>query len=274
MSRAPKFVELEGGLSYHEATLRRLAGTIPDFLRREGHRLTHEEARSLGRGQISWAPFRDRNAPRPQTNDKLFVYDPAMPVVVNVRIPKGPPLNLTTYDNLTAFEADHDHRSYPVVRYVSDKEQTIVLTSAKPWATDHDQVETMNGQKVSRKAAKLLGLIVKEALKPTGRSRLVTDPPIGPNDAPPTAAERRRVSGEPRGRKVDDRYTPTILRLAAAGASRDAIVDGLAAAHTELSRQDFYNVSYATLQRLVDAGKLSKIKDGRRATYRTIGETK
>lgn len=165
-----KVSHLEGGLDYHEATLRRLAGTIPAFLRREGHRLTNEEARALGRGQIAWAPFRDHTQKVEKAPDPIFVTNPHAPVTVAVRGKEGP-TNLATYANMEEFERRHDRAAYPIVRTASSADQTIVLVSAKPWAKSHEVVTTVGGKKMTRLAAKIAGALLAPGQDPEPAKR-------------------------------------------------------------------------------------------------------
>ncbi len=167
----PKRTDLEGGLDYHEATLRHLAATIPAFLRREGRRLTNEEARSLGRGQITWAPFRDHSQKVEKVPDPVFVTNPHAPVTVTVRGGKEGPTNLASYANMEEFERGHDRAAYPIVRTASSADQTIVLVSAKPWAKSHEMVTTVGGKKMTRLAAKIAGALLAPGQDPEPAKR-------------------------------------------------------------------------------------------------------
>jgi hypothetical protein len=108
---------------------------IPAFLRRQGNRLSHEQARALAdhRRRV-WAPFRDHSRKEPNRPTPLFVDDREAPVVVNVRQKTGSPVLLERYANAADFEARHDASTYPVVRTACYQGETLVLVSAKPWA--------------------------------------------------------------------------------------------------------------------------------------------
>jgi hypothetical protein len=108
--------------------------TIPDFLRRQGSKLTREEVDAFTNPRnIVWAPFRDRKAEPPPAPAPVFVTDRTLPVQVNVRT-KDAPQGLAKYADMDEFEAKHDFKTYPVSRTGTYEGETIILCNAKPWA--------------------------------------------------------------------------------------------------------------------------------------------
>lgn len=107
---------------------------IPTFLRRNGDRLTNEQARALGQPNRTWAPIMPRGQKAPARPAGIFVENPAAPVTVNVRQKTGAPAFLARYPDLAAFMAAHDVATWPIVRHVGNQDETLVLVSAKPWA--------------------------------------------------------------------------------------------------------------------------------------------
>lgn len=246
--------------------------TIPKALRAPKKTPEEREAlirliRTEGTAQRHWV-MPDPNAPKPAP-DKVFVYDDKLPVQVNVRVRKGPPVSLATYENLAEFESKHDRASYPVVQTASDKDQTIILVSAKPWAKAHlpAEVAPMPHQKQPL-ATKILGEF-GPALGKTVQAGMLTEKGAKllahlktTVDTPPTKAQ---AGPKP---KVGDAWADTILKACENGAGRNAVIDHLCAVYPRESRKTFDNVMYGTLERMVAAGKLTKSKEGKVVLYR------
>lgn len=124
--------------------------SIPDFLIRKGRKLTHAEASALNVPNITWAPFRDyKNAP-PKAPDPIYVTNDAAPVTVNVRQKEGAPRHLADYACMAEFNATHDRKMYPVIRTTSDKDMTIILVRAAPWAPKADDPPPTKAQMPQR----------------------------------------------------------------------------------------------------------------------------
>ena len=105
--------------------------TILDFLYRGplpalAERMLPPEATAAKRVWIM--PDKNRPAPEPRPT---FVDDRTLPVKVIV---KGAVLEATDYENMDAFDAGHDLKTYPVSRSVTHDGVTMILCSAKPWA--------------------------------------------------------------------------------------------------------------------------------------------
>lgn len=132
---------------------------IPDCLRRNGPRLTHEQARQLVDTRTrTWAPVR-HHADRPRPTADIGQFDrPDLPIVVAVRHSDGSRSVLARYDNFESLRQEHDVVAHPIYRVACTDSETFVLTIAKPWSKHYKPPITPEAA-----AAK--------AALPTGRSK-------------------------------------------------------------------------------------------------------
>lgn len=64
---------------------------------------------------------------------QIFAHDETVAVTVSVRTDEGIK-TLAVYQNMPEFREKHDFGTYPFKECRSDKEQTVILVTAKPWA--------------------------------------------------------------------------------------------------------------------------------------------
>lgn len=64
---------------------------------------------------------------------QIFAHDETVAVTVSVKTDEGPK-TLAVYQNMADFREKHDFATYPFRECRSDKDQTVILVGAKPWA--------------------------------------------------------------------------------------------------------------------------------------------
>lgn len=151
----------------------------PAFLKRDGSKkLTHEEAAELvnvtsGRRREWIMPD---NSPEAQAakaaakleeqKAKILVTNDEAPVTVSTRTDSGVK-TLAVYQNMTEFRAQHDFGAYPFRESRSDKDQTVILVTAKPWAGREAKSDTPRAPRTStgRTKAEIIGDML---LRPEG----------------------------------------------------------------------------------------------------------
>lgn len=113
---------------------------IPKFLKVKKKSLEEKEAllerlRKEGTQKRDWImPDKNRPAPPPSP---IFVDNRNAPVEVKRMNVEGKAETFLTFDNLEAFEKQHDRKTYPISRVMSNNQVTYILVTSKPWAKEN-----------------------------------------------------------------------------------------------------------------------------------------
>lgn len=98
---------------------------------------------------------------------RIVVHNEGAPVTVSVRSDQGV-RTLAVYQNMGDFRAQHDFGSYPFRESRSDKEATVILVGAKPWAGRPARPPSAEGRLATREGKSKKDLIGEMLLRPEG----------------------------------------------------------------------------------------------------------